>query len=92
MKKGPHNDLRDRLTLFDLPQVFECPKHPTTRWSLSYPEGCTDLVPALYVQAGLNIVSDITILLLPIPSLVRLKVNRAKKSMARSAGGSARRY
>lgn len=59
--------------------AFECTK-PSDAWNpLAWPHGCRDLVPIYYGQAWLNIVSDIIILLLPVPTLLNLQITQAKR-------------
>lgn len=61
--------------------AFEC-KKPSDAWNpATWPRGCRDLVPIYYGQAGFNILSDIVILLLPIPTLLKLQINRTKRGM-----------
>lgn len=63
-------------------KAFECPREPNMAWSpTAFPKQCNNLVPVYYAQAGFNILTDIVILLLPVPSLLKLQVNRSKKSM-----------
>lgn len=51
-------------------------------WSpTAFPKQCNNLVRVYYAQAGFNIVTDIVILLLPVPLVLKLQVNRPKKSM-----------
>ncbi|CUS09777.1 unnamed protein product [Tuber aestivum] len=59
--------------------VFECPKDPSRAWSRGFPSGCNDLVAVYYFMAAFNIISDIVILVLPMPSLLRLQINRRKR-------------
>ncbi|KAL0632474.1 hypothetical protein Q9L58_008659 [Maublancomyces gigas] len=60
--------------------AFECPRKPSLAWSpTAFPKECNNLVPVYYAQAAFNILSDIVILLLPVPLLLRLQVNRSKK-------------
>jgi hypothetical protein len=59
--------------------AFECPKNPSLAWSPKFPHGCRNLVPTYYAQAGFNILSDIVILLLPLPSLLKLHVSKRKR-------------
>ncbi|KAI5842478.1 hypothetical protein DFP73DRAFT_553761 [Morchella snyderi] len=59
--------------------VFECPKDPSRAWAPTFPQGCNDLVVVYYVMASFNILSDIVILLLPLPSLMKLQVNKRKR-------------
>ena len=59
--------------------AFECTK-PSDAWNpLTWPRGCRDLIPIYYGQAGFNIVSDIIILLLPIPMLLNLQITQGKR-------------
>ncbi|CAZ85477.1 unnamed protein product [Tuber melanosporum] len=60
--------------------VFECPKNPSKAWSPGFPAGCNDLVVVYYIMASFNILSDIVILILPLPTLVRLQTNRRKRA------------
>lgn len=62
--------------------AFECP-NPSDAWSteiLFQGKGsCRDLHPIYYSQAGFNILSDIVILLLPMPVLYNLQMRRNKR-------------
>ncbi|RPB15314.1 hypothetical protein P167DRAFT_533503, partial [Morchella conica CCBAS932] len=62
--------------------VFECPKDPSRAWAPTFPQGCNDLVVVYYAMASFNILSDIVILLLPLPSLMKLQVNKRKRDIA----------
>ncbi|KAG0635769.1 hypothetical protein HOY80DRAFT_910196 [Tuber brumale] len=62
-----------------LVNAFECPKDPTLAWAPTFPKGCNNLVPVYYAQAGFNIFSDVVILVLPLPSLIRLQVSKRKR-------------
>ncbi|CUS06728.1 unnamed protein product [Tuber aestivum] len=59
--------------------AFECPKDPTLAWAPTFPKGCNNLVPVYYAQAGFNIFSDLVILVLPLPSLIRLQVSKRRR-------------
>ncbi|PWW80192.1 hypothetical protein C7212DRAFT_349645 [Tuber magnatum] len=59
--------------------IFECPKDPSKAWSPGFPNGCSDLAVVYYIMASFNIISDIVILILPMPSLWRLQTNRRKR-------------
>ena len=72
------------VTLYTIIMVllnaFEC-KNPSDAWNpATWPRGCRDLVPIYYGQAGFNIASDIVILVLPIPTLLKLQINKTKRS------------
>lgn len=62
--------------------AFECPS-PSDAWSpeilLQDSGTCHDLHDIYYVQAGFNILSDIVILLLPMPVLYALPARRTKR-------------
>ncbi|KAF3910222.1 hypothetical protein ABW21_db0203180 [Orbilia brochopaga] len=58
--------------------VFECPS-PSTAWSLKFPQECVNLPALYYSAASINIASDLAILLLPIPVLCKLEINRRRK-------------
>ncbi|PWW79825.1 hypothetical protein C7212DRAFT_157847, partial [Tuber magnatum] len=60
--------------------AFECPKDPTLAWAPTFPKDCNNLVPVYYAQAGFNIFSDVVILVLPLPSLIRLQVSKRKRT------------
>lgn len=71
------------ITLYTIIMVllnaFEC-KKPSDAWNpATWPKGCRDLVPIYYGQAGFNIASDIVILILPIPTLLNLQINKTKR-------------
>ncbi|KAF8435858.1 hypothetical protein BGX38DRAFT_1274844 [Terfezia claveryi] len=73
------------VTLYTIVMVllnaFEC-KKPSDAWNpVTWPKGCRDLIPIYYGQAGFNIGSDIVILMLPIPTLLKLQVNKTKRVM-----------
>ncbi|KAK6510496.1 hypothetical protein TWF506_009602 [Arthrobotrys conoides] len=58
--------------------IFECPR-PSTVWSLDFPRGCVNLPALYYSTASINIASDLIILLLPIPVLQKLQINKQRK-------------
>ncbi|KAF3222545.1 hypothetical protein TWF192_001573 [Orbilia oligospora] len=58
--------------------IFECP-NPSTAWSLGFPRGCVNLPALYYSTASINIASDLIILLLPIPVLQQLQINKRRK-------------
>jgi len=62
-----------------LVNAFECPKNPTLAWAPTFPKGCNNLVPVYYAQAAFNIFSDVVILVLPLPSLIKLQVSNRKR-------------
>ncbi|KAK6335160.1 hypothetical protein TWF718_010597 [Orbilia javanica] len=58
--------------------IFECPS-PSTAWSLDFPRGCVNLTALYYSTASINIASDLIILLLPIPVLQQLQIDKRRK-------------
>ncbi|KAF2186312.1 heme peroxidase [Zopfia rhizophila CBS 207.26] len=66
-----------------LVNAFECPKRPSDALSpLIFnmgKNGCLDLNPIYYGQAGFNIFSDIWILFLAMPVLIKLRTPRTKR-------------
>ncbi|KAK6530326.1 hypothetical protein TWF694_003683 [Orbilia ellipsospora] len=58
--------------------MFECPK-PSMSWSVTFPTGCMNLSVLYYTSASVNILTDIIILLLPIPILFTLKIQSRKR-------------
>ncbi|KAF2492346.1 hypothetical protein BU16DRAFT_110965 [Lophium mytilinum] len=62
--------------------AFECPK-PSDAWSVEIlfqgSGSCIDLHPLYYGQAAFNILSDVVILTLPIPVLMRLQMHKNKR-------------
>ena len=60
-------------------KIFQCPKDPKLAWARTYPQGCYRLLPVNYVQAAINITSDVVIFLLPLPSLLSLQLNKKSR-------------
>ncbi|KAK6529355.1 hypothetical protein TWF281_008532 [Arthrobotrys megalospora] len=58
--------------------IFECP-NPSTAWSLDFPRGCVNLPALYYSTASINIATDLIILLLPIPVLRQLQIDKRRK-------------
>ncbi|KAJ6256483.1 hypothetical protein Dda_8345 [Drechslerella dactyloides] len=58
--------------------MFECP-NPSMSWAVTFPTGCLDLSTLYYTSASINILTDILILLLPIPVLMTLQIRKGKK-------------
>ncbi|KAF3935573.1 hypothetical protein ABW19_dt0203386 [Dactylella cylindrospora] len=58
--------------------MFECPK-PSMSWSVTFPTGCMNLSVLYYTSASINILTDILILVLPIPVLMTLQIQKRKK-------------
>lgn len=61
------------------PLIFACTPVQKT-WNLAIMEGaCINRTPVFIATAVLNMVTDISILVLPIPMIVKLQMSRAKK-------------
>ena len=62
--------------------AFECP-NPSDAWSIEIllqgKGSCNDLHQVYFIQAGINIASDVIILLLPMPILARVQMKRNKR-------------
>ena len=63
--------------------AFEC-KRPSDAWSMvildqQHPEKCWNLTDVYYAQAAFSIFSDATIILLPIPAMLGLNLQRHKR-------------
>ncbi|KAF3920952.1 hypothetical protein ABW20_dc0106517 [Dactylellina cionopaga] len=58
--------------------MFECPK-PSMSWAVTFPTGCMSLPALYYSSASVNILTDLIILVLPIPILITLQVQRRKR-------------
>ncbi|CZR69539.1 uncharacterized protein PAC_19439 [Phialocephala subalpina] len=59
--------------------AFECRSHPSQAWSPSFPTGCNNLSATYYSLASINIVTDLAILILPLPVLVKLHLNSRRR-------------
>ena len=60
-------------------QAFECP-NPSDTWLPSFPSPkCNDLTGSYYSMAGINIATDLLVLILPIKPALGLQVNRRRK-------------
>lgn len=61
------------------PLIFACTPVQKT-WDLTVLEGsCIDRTPVFIATAVLNMVTDICLLVLPIPMIAKLQMSRAKK-------------
>ncbi|KAJ5585487.1 uncharacterized protein N7459_005287 [Penicillium hispanicum] len=57
--------------------AFECHSKPWRAWSPSFPEGCNNLGAVYFSTAGINIATDLVILVMPIPLLMHLNLHHA---------------
>lgn len=66
------------------PQAFECHSKPWRAWDPSFPAGCNNLNATYYSTASISIFTDLVILLLPLPQLMKLNIHRRRKCMSTS--------
>ncbi|KAJ5369879.1 uncharacterized protein N7496_005971 [Penicillium cataractarum] len=59
--------------------AFECRSKPWRAWDPSFPEGCNDLHATYFSTAGINILTDLIILVIPLPLLMKLNLHRRRK-------------
>ncbi|KAJ5375293.1 hypothetical protein N7517_007299 [Penicillium concentricum] len=60
--------------------AFECHTKPWRAWDPSFPEGCNNLSMTYFSTAGINILTDIVILIMPLPQLMKLNLRTRRKS------------
>ncbi|KAJ5822964.1 hypothetical protein N7447_005304 [Penicillium robsamsonii] len=60
--------------------AFECHTKPWRAWDPSFPEGCNNLPKAYFSTAGINILTDVVILIMPLPLLMKLNLRNRRKS------------
>lgn len=66
------------------PQAFECHSKPWRAWDPSFPAGCNNLNAAYYSTASISIFTDLVILVLPLPQLMKLNIHQRRKCMPTS--------
>ncbi|KAL4877905.1 hypothetical protein BJY04DRAFT_230323 [Aspergillus karnatakaensis] len=59
--------------------AFECHSKPWRAWDPSFPEGCNNLPAAYFSTAAITIFTDLVILVMPLPQIVKLNLNRRRK-------------
>ncbi|KAJ5972602.1 uncharacterized protein N7479_002520 [Penicillium vulpinum] len=59
--------------------AFECHTKPWRAWDPSFPTGCNNLPMTYFSTAGINIFTDIVILLMPLPLLMKLNLHTRRK-------------
>ncbi|CAI7637465.1 unnamed protein product [Penicillium glandicola] len=59
--------------------AFECHTKPWRAWDPSFPEGCNNLSMTYFSTAGINILTDIVILIMPLPLLMKLNLHTRRK-------------
>jgi hypothetical protein len=63
-----------------LPLIFACKPFMKT-WDVSILEGsCIDRTPVFMATAVMNMVTDILLLVLPVPMVIKLQMPRAQKA------------
>ncbi|EKD19957.1 hypothetical protein MBM_01909 [Drepanopeziza brunnea f. sp. 'multigermtubi' MB_m1] len=60
-------------------QAFECGSRVSGAWSPTFPEGCNNVAASYYSMSSINVFTDIVILVMPLPTLAKLKINIRKK-------------
>ncbi|KAG4425145.1 hypothetical protein IFR04_001712 [Cadophora malorum] len=60
-------------------QAFECRSHPQNAWSPTFPQGCNDVAASYYSMSTINVVTDVIILVMPLPTLAKLHINARRK-------------
>ncbi|KAL4904223.1 hypothetical protein BDW74DRAFT_168622 [Aspergillus multicolor] len=59
--------------------AFECHSKPWRAWDPSFPEGCNNLSAMYFSTAAMTIFTDLVILMMPIPQLIKLNLNPRRK-------------
>ncbi|KAL4801764.1 hypothetical protein BDV18DRAFT_148162 [Aspergillus unguis] len=60
-------------------QAFECHSKPWRAWDPSFPKGCNNLSATYFSTAAITIFTDLVILIMPIPQLMRLNIHKRRK-------------
>jgi NADH:ubiquinone oxidoreductase subunit 3 (subunit A) len=60
-------------------QTFECRPKISQAWAPSFPKGCNSLRATYIAVAAINIVTDITIFLMPLRAFWRLEIAQRKR-------------
>ncbi|KAJ5174025.1 uncharacterized protein N7500_001956 [Penicillium coprophilum] len=59
--------------------AFECHTKPWRAWDPSFPKGCNNLSMTYFSTAGINILTDIVILIMPLPLITKLNLRTRRK-------------
>ncbi|KAL4738093.1 hypothetical protein BDV11DRAFT_143208 [Aspergillus similis] len=59
--------------------AFECHSKPWRAWDPSFPEGCNNLPATYFSTAAITIFTDLVILIMPMPQLMKLNLHPRKK-------------
>ena len=58
-----------------------CPKDPKRALGPMFPKGCLNLQLVSYPQVAINIVTDVAIFVLPLPTILSLSLSKKDQSM-----------
>ncbi|KAL3461754.1 hypothetical protein BJX64DRAFT_288938 [Aspergillus heterothallicus] len=59
--------------------AFECHSKPWRAWDPTFPEGCNNLPATYFSTAAITIFTDLVILVMPLPQLMKLNLHRRRK-------------
>ncbi|KAL4781727.1 hypothetical protein BJX76DRAFT_369588 [Aspergillus varians] len=59
--------------------AFECHSKPWRAWDPSFPEGCNNLSATYFSTAAITILTDLIILVMPLPQLIKLNIHARRK-------------
>ncbi|KAL3470890.1 hypothetical protein BJX99DRAFT_238582 [Aspergillus californicus] len=59
--------------------AFECHSKPWRAWDPNFPEGCNSLPATYFSTAAITIFTDLVILVMPLPQLLKLNLTRRRK-------------
>ncbi|KAL4937701.1 hypothetical protein BDV06DRAFT_226709 [Aspergillus oleicola] len=59
--------------------AFECHSKPWRAWDPSFPTGCNNLPATYFSTAAITIFTDLVILVMPLPQLMKLNLHRRRK-------------
>ncbi|KAL3439783.1 hypothetical protein BJX65DRAFT_317459 [Aspergillus insuetus] len=59
--------------------AFECHSKPWRAWDPAFPEGCNNLPATYFSTAAITIFTDLAILVMPLPQLMKLNLHRRRK-------------
>ncbi|KAK0124191.1 hypothetical protein ONS95_009172 [Cadophora gregata] len=63
----------------NLSSAFECRSQPQNAWSPTFPQRCNDVAASYYSMSTLNVVTDVIILVMSLPTLSKLQINARRK-------------
>ncbi|KAH9206484.1 hypothetical protein DL95DRAFT_248214, partial [Leptodontidium sp. 2 PMI_412] len=62
-----------------IPTLNHCTSKPQNAWSLTFPQGCNDVAASYYSMSTINVVTDVVILIMPLPTLATLHINTRRR-------------